>query len=296
MKSIHILGVPMDLGQLRRGVDMGPSALRYAGLQPQIEQLGHRVYDHGNISVPNPEEAVAAPGDRRLFAVGNVCQQIFEWGVAHQATADFSLFLGGDHSMSIGSIKAAAHQKPAETGVIWIDAHADFNTPESSPSGNIHGMPVAVVIGEGASTLIEVGEGVTVPRQNIVQIGVRDVDVAEKVRIHQTKLPIFTMRAVDEQGIATIAHKALTRLAHCTHIHISLDLDSLDPSVAPGVGTPVRGGLSYREAHLLCEILGDSGLVRSMDVVEVNPILDQGNLTAELAVELVTSVLGKRIL
>ncbi len=295
MRTVNILGVPMDLGQQRRGVDMGPSALRYAGLQAQIEALGLSVVDHGNIVVPNPEESVATAGDRRLQTVAQVCTQIFDWGKQHSASG-VTLFLGGDHSISIGSAKAAAHGSEAQTGIIWIDAHADFNTPETSPSGNLHGMPVAVLTGDGPDPLVEIGGGVTIPANNIVQIGIRDVDVAEGERVRASFLKVYTMREIDARGMAEIATETLTYLSHCDHLHVSLDLDGLDPAQAPGVGTPVKGGLSYREAHLLAEILGESGLVRSLDVVEVNPILDEQNLTAELAVELVESLLGKQIL
>lgn len=307
MSTVHILGIPMDLGQRRRGVDMGPSALRYAGLQHQLEMLGHEVVDHGNVAVPNPEERVAALGANRLHAVAQVCQQIYTWGeqhcVNHGAAAQcqpaverFTLYLGGDHSISIGSVKAEANGSPATTGLIWIDAHADFNTPASSPSGNVHGMPVAVLTGDGAPALVALGGGVALPMQNVVQIGVRDVDAAEKARVKDAALQVFTMREIDEMGMARVAAEALRYLSQCTKIHVSLDLDSLDPAEAPGVGTPVPGGLTYREAHLLCEILGDSRRVFSMDAVEVNPILDQRNATARLAVELIASLLGKRIL
>ncbi|MGB1252726.1 MAG: arginase [Candidatus Promineifilaceae bacterium] len=293
-KTIQLLGVPMDLGQNRRGVDMGPSALRYAGLQGRLEQLGYSVEDNGNMTVPNPEESSAKIGTRRLYAIADVCEAVFDWGQEVNSAETITLYLGGDHSISIGSIKAV--RNPAKTGVIWVDAHADFNTPQSSPSGNIHGMPVAVLTGEGAEPLVRIGDGVTIPAQNFVQIGVRDVDSAERVRLQTSQINVITMSQVDRYGVATIAKEALAKLAHCTALHVSLDLDSLDPSEAPGVGTAVRGGLTYREAHLLMEMLGDSGKVVSADVVEVNPILDRGNITAELAVELVASLLGKRIL
>ncbi|MBV7336222.1 arginase [Chloroflexi bacterium TSY] len=296
MKQVHILGIPMDLGQQRRGVDMGPSALRYAGLQSQIESLEIRVVDHGNLTVPNPEESVAASGNNRLQVVAQVCDQIFNWGKQQPISEDLALFLGGDHSISIGSVKAAIVNDPEHTGLIWIDAHPDFNTPNTSPSGNLHGMPVAVVTGDGHPSLVELGDSVRIPAANIVQIGIRSVDPDERVRIHQSKLCIYTMREIDTRGMATIATDALAHLDHCRYLHISLDLDSLDPSEAPGVGTPVRGGLSYREAHLLCEILSGSGKVCSIDVVENNPILDEKNQTAELAVELIASLLGKQIL
>lgn len=293
-QTIHLLGIPMDLGQNRRGVDMGPSALRYAGLQRRLEQLAYQVHDSGNITVPNPEESSAKIGTRRLYAIAEVCETVYAWGREQNSAETITLYLGGDHSISIGSIKAV--REPATTGVIWVDAHADFNTPDSSPSGNIHGMPVAVLTGEGAEPLVRIGDGVTIPAENFVQIGVRDVDSAERVRLQSSAINVYTISDIDRHGIAQIAKQALTKLTHCHALHISLDLDALDPREAPGVGTAVRGGLTYREAHLLMEMLGDSGKVVSADVVEVNPILDRGNSTAELAVELVASLLGKRIL
>ncbi|MCA9959998.1 MAG: arginase [Ardenticatenaceae bacterium] len=285
----------MDLGQNRRGVDMGPSAARYAGLQARLERLGHTVFDEGNVRVPNPEEEEAEGKTRRLKAVTAVCQSVYEIGTSCVAQGDFAIYLGGDHSISMGSIAAATQKEPI--GIIWIDAHGDFNTPESSPSGNIHGMPVAALIGEGAEQLVNIGyPGPKLKPSQIVQIGIRDLDAEERARLGQSGISVFTMRHVDEQGIATVARQALDRLRHLRHLHISLDMDSLDPDEAPGVGTAVPGGLTYREAHLLMEIFGDSGRVQSLDIVEINPILDDRNKTAELAVELAASLLGQRIL
>lgn len=294
--NVHLMGVPMDLGQKRRGVDMGPSALRYAGLEASLAALGHTVDDLGDIDVPNPESGLATVGEKRIQAVANACQRLFEEGRRCVETGAFALFLGGDHSMSIGSVKAAALDSPETLGVVWIDAHSDFNTPETSPSGNIHGMPVAVFTGEGPDALCEIGCGVKVPQENIVQIGIRDVDEEEATRVRESGMHVFTMHEVDRLGVAAVAERAVDRLTKCDRIHVSLDLDSLDPDEAPGVGTPVQGGLSYREAHLLAEILSNSGKVRSLDVVEVNPILDERNKTALLAVELVASIMGKKIL
>ncbi|MCB9420760.1 MAG: arginase [Ardenticatenaceae bacterium] len=297
-RTIRIIGAPMDLGQNRRGVDMGPSAARYAGLQARLERLGHTVYDAGNIHVPNPEENEAEGTGKRLTAVATACQTLYELGTQCVEQGDFAIYLGGDHSISIGSIAAAAQSGAAEPiGVIWIDAHADFNTPQSSPSGNIHGMPVAALIGEGTEQLVNVGyPGRKVQPAHIVQIGIRDLDDTERERLAHSGISVFTMRHLDELGMAAIARQALDRLRHLKHIHVSLDMDSLDPDEAPGVGTPVPGGLSYREAHLLMEILGDNGRVQSLDIVEINPILDDRNKTAELAVELAASLLGQRIL
>jgi arginase len=294
-RKIRILGVPMDLGQNRRGVDTGPSAVRYAHLEARLERLGHVVLDEGNVAAPNPEEHVVEGSGRRLRAVSAVCQTLYDKACPWLEAGDFALFLGGDHSISIGSIAAAAHHGPI--GVIWIDAHSDFNTPETSPSGNIHGMPVAALVGEGPEALVNVGApGPKLSSAQIVQIGIRDLDPAERERLVRSGIHVFTMRHVDELGMAVVARQALERLRHLPRLHVSLDMDSLDPAEAPGVGTPVPGGLTYREAHLLMEILGDSGRVGSLDIVEINPILDEMNKTAELAVELAASLLGQRIL
>lgn len=294
-ETVRIIGAPMDLGQSRRGVDMGPSAARYAGLQSRLEQLGHIVHDEGNVPALNPEERGAEGKARRLKAVTAVCQTIFEMGCRCVDNDDFAIYLGGDHSISIGSIAAATQNEPL--GVIWVDAHADFNTPDTSPSGNIHGMPAAALIGDGAPELVNIGyPGPKLQPVHIVQIGIRDLDAAERERLTRSGIHVFTMRHLDELGMAAVARQALDRLRHLKRIHVSLDMDSLDPTVAPGVGTPVPGGLSYREAHLLMEILGDDGRVRSLDIVEINPILDNMNQTAEMAVELAASLLGQRIL
>lgn len=294
-QTIRIIGIPMDLGQSRRGVDMGPSAIRYAGLQARLEGLGHTVHDEGNVAVPNPEEHEAEGTQRRLTAVATACQTIYEIGTNCVEQGDFAIYIGGDHSISIGSVAAAARQEPV--GVIWVDAHGDINTPDTSPSGNIHGMPVAALIGDGDEKLVNIGyDGAKLQPAQIIQIGIRDLDPAERKRLAHNGISVFTMRHLDELGMAAVARQALSRLRHLSRIHVSLDMDSLDPAQAPGVGTPVPGGLSYREAHLLMEILGDSGQVRSLDIVEINPILDEMNKTAELAVELAASLLGQRIL
>ncbi|MCP5096881.1 MAG: arginase [Chloroflexi bacterium] len=285
----------MDLGQSRRGVDMGPSAARYAGLQARLERLGHHVHDEGNVNVPNPEESVAKTGTKRLHAVTAVCKNIYKIARECVTAEEFAIFIGGDHSISMGTVAAAAADGPV--GVIWIDAHGDFNTPDTSPSGNIHGMPVSALIGDGPDELVNIGkEGAKLHPTQIVQIGIRDLDESERDRLAQSGIHVFTMRHVDELGMAAVARQALDRLRHLPRLHVSLDMDSLEPDEAPGVGTPVPGGLSYREAHLLMEILGDSRRVRSLDIVEINPILDERNKTAELAVELAASLLGQRIL
>jgi len=294
-RVVRIIGVPMDLGQNRRGVDMGPSAVRYAGLQARLGQLGHIVFDEGNISVPNPEEEAAEGKIRRLKSVAEACQNIYTISCECISRNETAIFLGGDHSISIGTV--AASSQAGATGLIWVDAHGDFNVPKTSPSGNIDGMPVAVLVGDGEDELVNVGyPGAKINPKSVVQIGIRQVDPGERQRLAQSGVTVFTMRHVDELGMAAVAHQALDHLRDVERIHVSLDMDGLDPSEAPGVGTPVPGGLTYREAHLLMEILGDSGKVHSLDVVEINPILDLGNTTAELAIELVSSLLGQRIM
>lgn len=293
-KTVRIVGIPMDLGQSRRGVDMGPSAVRYAGLDERLAQLGHTVIDSGNLAVPVPDEVAPGFNPERLNVVAAVCEQLYQHGRSALDNGEIALFLGGDHSISIGSVKAACCDE--KVGVIWVDAHADFNTPDSSPSGNIHGMPIAVLTGEGSDVLVSVGDGRTIPAENIVMIGVRDVDDKERERLKRSNITVYTMRHIDEQGMGAIARQAIQDVAHCDRLHVSLDMDSLNPDEAPGVGTPVQGGLSYREAHLLMEMLADDGKIGSADIVEVNPILDVGNVTAELAVALIASLFGKKIL
>jgi len=295
-RTVRILGVPMDMGQSRRGVDMGPSAIRYAGLQEHLQRLGYTVYDCGNLDVPVVEEVTERePNARYVEAVAEVCNRIYQEILTCMAEDDFAIVLGGDHSISIGSIAAMARRRP--TGVIWVDAHGDFNTPETSPSGNVHGMPVAALIGQGALSLVNVGyAGAKLQPSQIVMIGVRDLDPEERARLAESHISVFTMTEIDEHGIAEVTRRALDRLNFMDVLHVSLDMDALDPEDAPGVGTPVRGGISYREAHLLMEILAHSGKVRSLDIVEINPILDERNQTAETAVALAASLLGKRIL
>lgn len=294
-KKIRIIGVPMDLGQNRRGVDMGPSALRYSGLAGMFQSLGHEVTDGGNVPVPNPEEGTATGFDGRLKAVAAVSRAIYEAGRSAIEAGEFPVFLGGDHSMSIGSVTAAAKDGPV--GVLWIDAHSDFNTPATSPSKNIHGMPVSVLVGDGPESLVNVGfDGAAVKHEQVVQIGIRNLDQQERVRLTDSGVHVYTMRHIDEEGIAAVVQKALAHFEGFERVHVSLDMDSLDPSEAPGVGTPVRGGLTFREAHLIMELVGDADIACSLDIVEVNPILDDRNRTAELGVGLAGSLLGQRIL
>lgn len=294
-QPIRIIGTRMDLGQSRRGVDMGPSAVRYAGLYHRLEKLGCTIEDVGNVQVPVRDTLPRGGGMSFLPAVTRTCEAIYE--VGRQAVADGvrPVFLGGDHSIAVGTIGGVTHEQPA--GVLWIDAHGDFNTPETSPSGNIHGMPLASLMGFGAPELVNLGRpGTKLTAPDVVLIGIRDLDPGERDLLKKSGAAVYTMREIDERGIAVVTHEALRQLRHHSRLHISLDMDSLDPAEAPGVGTPVPGGLTYREAHLLMEIIADTGKVASMDVVEVNPILDHRNRTAEIAVELIASLFGESIL
>ena len=294
-KQISIIGVPMDFGQLHRGVDMGPAAARYTGLEPDLCSLGYTVVDKGDVKVPVRDHRKVNKQGGYLSEITMVCEAAYEAGKKAVQDDSFPLFLGGDHSISIGTIGGVSHDQP--TGLIWIDAHADFNTPTTSPSGNIHGMPLAVLTGEGDENLVNIGrKGRKIDPENVVLLGIRDLDEMEKKRLKKSGISVFTMRDIDEQGISSVANKALMKFLHMKRLHISLDMDALDPVEAPGVGTPVPGGLTYREAHLLMEIIADSGKLTSMDLVEINPILDQANKTAKLAVDLTISALGKRIL
>jgi len=294
MADIHILGVPMDLGAGRRGVDMGPSALRLARLAPTLAELGHRLTDLGNVEVP-VAEATTSPGTLPYAdAIADACARTYQ--AASQLSADaLPVFLGGDHAISMGAVAGAATR--GRTGLLWIDAHADLNTPETSPSGNVHGMPVAALLGRGDPRFTSVWGGAAVVRpEDVVYIGLRAVDQGERRWIRDAGIAAFTMSDLDRRGMAAVAAEAVARLAHIPRIHVSFDADVLDPDLAPGVGTPVAGGLSYREAHLLMEILAATGRVTSVDLVEVNPILDIRNRTAELVVGLAASLLGKTIL
>ena len=301
-----IFGVPMDLGQDRRGVDMGPSAIRYARLQAALEELGYPVTDLGNAATPIPElmekGAVATEAQnkdgkaRHLGAVRDVCSKLAERAEAMVAEGYFPIFLGGDHSISIGTVSGVARTFE-RTGVIWLDAHADFNTPETSPSGNIHGMPLSVLTGRGHPDLVGIGgEGASVLTEDVVIVGLRSVDVEERRMLREAGVRVYTMKEIDAYGVASIVRRAIRDLSHLDRIHLSFDLDVVDPDVAPGVGTPVRGGLTYREAHLVMELVNEAEIVTSLDVVEINPILDYSNETAELAVELVASLMGRSII
>lgn len=293
--SACIVGVPIDLGQSRRGVDMGPSAIRYAGLDDRLRELGCHLRDCGNVETPVRDALPTEGGMAYLAAVLEAAERVFQAGRAAFSAGETPIFLGGDHSIALGTVAAAAAD--GKTGLLWIDAHGDFNTPETSPSGNLHGMPLASLTGRGIPELVEIlGPGPTIADPDTVLLGVRSLDAGERDLLRASDVNVFSMREVDESGIGRIARLALERLDHCVSLHVSLDMDSLDPSQAPGVGTPVPGGLTYREAHLLMEIIASSGKVKSIDVVEINPILDHSNRTARIAVELVASLLGKSIL
>ena len=291
-EKIRIIGVPTDLGQTQRGVDVGPSAVRYAGLASRLEALGYLVHDTGNIPVP---VRGCLQCDDLLPAIREACTKAY--AAARDAVSEgwLPIFLGGDHSIAIGTVGGMADVSPV--GVIWVDAHGDFNTPATSRSGNIHGMALAVLTGRGFPELVHIGkEGEKLNPENVVLIGVRDLDPEEKTLLKESGVTIYTMRDIDERGISVVTHEALEHLGHMERIHVSLDMDSLDPMVAPGVGTPVPGGLSYREAHLLMEIIADIHAPVSMDIVEINPIIDLKNKTAETAVDLAISLFGKTIL
>jgi arginase len=292
---VGIFGATMDLGQSRRGVDMGPSAVRYAGFQESLEELGYDVSDLGNARTPIPETVERGGNPQRLGTIRDVCAEISEKTRDMVENDLFPIILGGDHSVSIGTVSGAL--SAGRTGVIWLDAHADFNTPETSPSGNVHGMPLATLAGRGHPDLVNIGgEGAKVRPEDIVLVGLRSVDRDEQKLLREAGVRVYTMKEVDAYGIARVVRRAIEDLSHLDRVHLSFDLDALDPEIAPGVGTPVRGGLSYREAHLVMELVNEAGIVTSLDVVEVNPILDERNKTAELAVELVASLMGRQII
>jgi len=294
-KTIRIIGVPLDLGQDQRGVDMGPSALRYAGLSSRLKALGYVLHDAGNIYVPVRDSLADDAGDAFLFAIRDVCQAVYEAAAQAVAAGEIPLFLGGDHSLAIGTIGGTTSREAV--GVIWIDAHGDANRPQTSPSGNVHGMPLAALLGEGYPELVNVGRpGAKLAGKDVVMIGVRDLDEGERQWLRQSGILIYTMRDLDERGMSAVIREALQRLEHCSRLHVSLDMDSLDPTQAPGVGTSCPGGLNYREAQLLMEIIADTGKLASVDIVEINPILDHENRTARMAVALTASLFGQSIL
>lgn len=304
MRQSHIavIGAPMDLGAGRRGVDMGPSAVRIARLNERLAALGYQVEDLGNVAVEQPETSPTGhPKARYLPQIAHTCARLAEMVESALERSSVPLVLGGDHSIAAGTVAGLARhffKRGHRLGLIWIDAHADMNTPGSSPSGNVHGMPLACIAGLGPKELTGLaGRAPMVEPGNIALVGVRDVDELERLNVRQTGVHTFTMRDIDERGLRTVIQQAIHAASSGTAgFHVSFDMDAVDPHEAPGVGTPVAGGLTYREAHLAMEMIGDSGLMTSVEVVEVNPVLDVANRTALLAVELILSALGKRIL
>jgi arginase len=303
MTDIRIIGVPMDLGASRRGVDMGPFAVRYTDLRARLEASGHHVEDAGNVPVPFREDASrgAAGEGRYLAAINAVCASVAAAARAAIDDGRLPIVLGGDHALAAGSIAgAAAHfaARGERLGVIWLDAHGDLNTPASSPSGNVHGMPLAHLLGHGNDALANVaGVRPAIRAGNVALVGIRDLDEPERRHATEWELRVLTMRSLDERGVRSVMEEAIAIATKDTAaIWVSFDMDCLDPEEAPGVGTAVPGGMTYREAHLAMEMLADTGRVAGIDLVEVNPVLDERNRTAEVATQLLLSALGKRIL
>jgi len=300
---IAIIGAPLDLGQGRRGVDMGPSAVRVAGLGRKLTALGYSVADLGNIDVAQAESLAGHGPDNAKYVtqIAESCEKLARIVADSLAGRHTPLVLGGDHSIAAGTVAGVAdflRQSDQKTGLLWIDAHADINTPGTSPSGNVHGMPLACCVGQGPPELVNLlGFAPKVDAAHVALVGIRDVDELERGQLKNTGVRAFTMRDIDERGMRDVMRDALAIVSNNTAgFHLSLDLDFVDPEFAPGVGTPVRGGATYREAHLAMEMICDSSRMLSMEVVEVNPVIDQFNRTAELAVELILSALGKKIL
>ena len=302
MRSVHLIGAPLDLGGNRRGTDMGPSAFRIAGMADHLSALGLTVVDKGDIPTPIPE--IKGPGDPRkryVREIAKVCQRLYLAALASLDEGAIPMVLGGDHSVGAGSVAATAayvKRKGKPLGLIWVDAHADMNSPSTSESGNVHGMPMAALLGREPLELARFhGAGPAVLPKHTVLVGIRNLDEREKEIVRASGVRVFTMKDIDRGGIAAAMEQALAIAGSGTSgVHVSFDLDVCDPAIAPGVGTPVKGGLDYREAHMAMEMLADSGLLRALDLVEVNPILDDRNMTAVLGVELAASALGQKIL
>jgi arginase len=297
-RLVSIIGAPLDLGQTRRGVDMGPSAIRYAGLEERLTEIGLAVADRGNVVAPELE-ALSLADERARFLpeILEACAELAMLVEAAVREGARPLVLGGDHAIALGTLAGLAAAAGQVGGVIWIDAHGDLNTPETSPSGNVHGMPLAAALGRAPEWFAH--QRLFLPALDparVALVGIRSLDPAERAFLHEADIRVFTMSDIDRIGIERAMREALDRVAGPGFVHVSLDLDSLDPEVAPGVGTPVRGGLTYREAHLACELIAESGIVGSFEAVEANPILDRANMTALTAVELIASALGKTIL
>ena len=301
-RTIQLIGVPLDLGAGRRGVDMGPSALRIAQLGPRLAALGHSVADRGDLRPPVRE--TRAPGraqKKYIREIARVCRQLYRTSAAALATGATPVVIGGDHSLATGSAAATAtdaRRRRRALGLLWVDAHGDMNTPATTTSGNVHGMPLAALLGPEPAELAGIGELAPAIRPDrVALVGVRSLDPLEKELVRASGVHVFTMSDIDRDGLAEVTHRALSAILRgSADLHVSFDLDVCDPAIAPGVGTPVRGGLSYREAHMLMELVADTGCLRALDLVEVNPMLDSHNLTAQLAVELALSALGQRIL
>jgi arginase len=301
-RKIRVIGVPLDLGQSRRGVDMGPSAVRVAGLEARLEAIGHIVEDGGNVAVAMPEQKKEGQANAKyLKEITATCTKHAELVLKTLEAGKVPIVLGGDHSVAAGTVAGVAEfyrKQNQRIGLLWIDAHSDINTPDTSPSGNVHGMPLAAIMGLGPQELGNIlYPGPKVSPENCVLIGVRDIDAVEKENIRRAGVEVFTMRDIDERGMRTVMEEALRMAGRGTAgYHVSLDMDWIDPEDAPGVGTPVRGGATYREAHLAMEIIADHGRMLSFEIVEVNPVIDEHNRTADLAVELTLSAFGKKIL
>jgi arginase len=301
-RKIRVIGVPLDLGQSRRGVDMGPSAVRVAGLEARLEALGHVVEDAGNVPVAIPEQKKEGdPHAKYLKEIVATCTKHAELVLKTLEAGKTPIVLGGDHSVAAGTVAAVAEfhrRQNQKIGLLWIDAHTDINTPETSPSGNVHGMPLAAIMGLGPAELANIfGFSPKVSPENCVIVGARDIDAVERENVRKAGVEVFTMRDIDERGMRTVIEEALRMAGRGTAgYHVSLDMDWIDPEDAPGVGTPVRGGATYREAHLAMEIIADHGRMTSFEIVEVNPVIDEHNRTADLAVELTLSLFGKKIL
>jgi arginase len=302
MPSVHIIGVSLDLGGNRRGVDMGPSAFRIAGLAERLTSLGVTVVDDGDVVAPIPEvKSLGDPTKKYIREIARVCEKLYKTSLAALEKGALPLVLGGDHSLAAGSVAATAdfvRRQSKPLGLIWVDAHGDMNTPASSGSGNVHGMPLAALLGPEPAELARIGGfSPKVLPEHTVLIGIRNLDEREKEIVRASRVRVFTMKDIDRSGIASVVEQALALAGKGTGgVHVSFDLDVCDPSIAPGVGTPVKGGLDYREAHMVMEMVADSGLLRALDLVEVNPILDDRNATAILAVELASSALGQKII
>jgi arginase len=293
--TIRIIGVPIDLGQSQRGVDMGPAALRYAGLATSLTKLGYQVLDSGNIQVPVRDTLTAEKSQHYLPSIRRTCNAVYETVQHAVAAGHIPLLLGGDHTLAVGSVGGNTHVRSA--GLLWIDAHGDFNTLRTTLTGNIHGMTLALLLGDGYPELVDVGRpGPKLRPEDVVMIGIRDLDPEERLRLRESGITVYTMRDIDERGIGAVTREALERLEHQERLHVSLDMDALDPQFGPGVGTAVPGGITCREAQLLMELIADSGRCCGVDIVEINPIFDRHNQTARLAVDLTASLFGKRIL